>query len=215
MYVSSRTAQVTSDTKQPEKSQHSSRKTVTFPPAPLNPTRYWGTIYNSVTGEKISAAYVGTDDEDPQVVIPRLDEAVRGVLKLRKRVFVGKVQPIWRAGGQRGKYVERMDKTKSGRVYIGNKPPKRPAVRVDDDYEENDSFNEARESSPISDAESELTPPPDSDPPPRHWLEPQEGEFLSYGFSPQKSQHSGIDEETTKKALEALVARLCTPSSMS
>ncbi|KAF7970685.1 hypothetical protein HWV62_23286 [Athelia sp. TMB] len=191
--------------------QHRSKTALNLAPTPANPTRYWGTIYDSVTGQKITSAYADSDDEDPRVVVPRLISAknVRRQLNPDRRVFIGEMQHSWGVSGRKVKDLVREGKAKkSGRLYIGKRPPKRRPVYMSEEEEEESDDDEpdvTRASSPTSGSESDLTPLPES-PPPSHWLEPQEGQSLSW--PPPE-----VNEETTKKALENLVARLSNPPS--
>ncbi|KZP32016.1 hypothetical protein FIBSPDRAFT_550653 [Athelia psychrophila] len=197
-----RTAQANSNVQQPDKTQPRAKNVRNLPSAPANPTRYWGTVYHNVTGEKVSAAYAGSDDEDPRVVVPRFT-STKGALPARvhgQHMFVGKVQDSWQVNYRRVKGGIRGRAT--GRVYIGRRPPIQRPVYVDDDEEGEEDFDRPRSSSPISGAESDLTPLPDTPP---HWLEPEEGESLSYGLAPE------VTEEVTKKALEALLGSMPPP----
>lgn len=164
---------------------------------PQNPTKYWGTIYGP-SGEKIGAAFVDEDDDNPRVVVPKLMAVSRSTRHPKKRrVFIGMIQDSWRLDDRtvrevvtkglsrssarkgKGKQKEQTANWPSSRMYIGRKPPLytrllRPVeTSSNDEHWGSSSLAVSRESSltPIS------SPSPD-------WPKPDVGESALFGFVP-------------------------------
>lgn len=174
---------------------------------PLNPTKYWGTIYGT-SGEKIGTGYVGEDDTSPRVVVPRLMRSVRFTRKPTRREFIGKLQASWGlsdfpvtdlvSSKGAGKRKAKETNTVPPRLYIGRMRRPRPVADVEL------ALEMSPPSSPGSE-ESELTPVPDT--PDEHWLEPAEGQSLTFGFPQVPIEPTpSIDAETTRKALVVALA---------
>jgi hypothetical protein len=173
---------------------------VIFKP-PENPTKYWGTIYGP-SGEKIGTAFAGEDDDNPNVVVPKLMTTYRSITRnpKRRRVFIGMVQDSWglddrtvrevvnkgmsRSSARKGKGKQKAERPNgpSSRMYIGRKPPLYTEQPQLSETSSNDEFcNRSRASSSADSRESSRAPLSPLSP---DWPKPDVGESAHFGFVP-------------------------------